>query len=241
MIVLGANSEISQAFVERCLLKGEKYPVIFLFSSEVATAERFAGHIQVKYGQNSVVIACDITEEYDWDRFKEIDTDLLFCAVGYLGKSTNEALYDMNHTEKIVNINYSRLIPIINYFAQKMEQKGHGTIIGLSSVAGERGRQSNFIYGSAKAAFTAYLSGLRNYLYGRKVHVMTVKPGFMDTKMTAHLKLNPWLTATPEQAAKSIYKAYKRKKNVVYVLPVWKWLMSVIRNIPENIFKRMNM
>ena len=129
----------------------------------------------------------------------------------------------------------------MNYFAQKFEAKRSGTIIGLSSVAGERGRQSNFIYGSAKAGFTAYLSGLRNYLYDKKVNVLSVIPGFMATKMTEGMPLNPKLTASPKQAANCIYKAYKNKKNVVYVLPIWWVIMMIIRNIPEFIFKRLKL
>ena len=122
-----------------------------------------------------------------------------------------------------------------------MESKRSGNIIALSSVAGDRGRQSNFIYGSAKAGLTAYLSGLRNYLYDKKVHVMTVKPGFMDTKMTEGLPLNPKLTASPKQAAESIYKAYKSQKNVAYVLPIWSIIMLIIKNIPEFIFKKLKL
>ena len=122
-----------------------------------------------------------------------------------------------------------------------MEAKRNGTIIALSSVAGERGRQSNFIYGSAKAGFTTYLSGLRNYLFNKKVRVMTVKPGFMDTKMTTGLPLNPKLTATPQQAANYIYKGYKNKKDEIYVLPIWWLIMLIIRNIPEFIFKKMKL
>lgn len=117
-----------------------------------------------------------------------------------------------------------------------MEAKRNGTIIGLSSVAGERGRQSNFIYGSAKAGFTAYLAGLRNYLFHKNVHVMTVIPGFMNTQMTENLQTPKPLTAEPEQAANIIYKAYKKKANVVYVTFVWWGIMMVIRNIPEFIF-----
>lgn len=122
-----------------------------------------------------------------------------------------------------------------------MEARRGGTIIALSSVAGDRGRQSNFIYGSAKAGFTAYLSGLRNYLFDKKVHVLTVKPGFMATKMTEGLPLNPKLTATPKQAANSIYKAYKSRKDVAYVLPIWWLIMMIIKNIPEFIFKKLKL
>lgn len=107
-------------------------------------------------------------KEADYNAFEQINSNLLFCAVGYLGEGTEEGLYDNKNTEKIIDINYAKLVPVLNYFAQKFESRRSGTIIGLSSVAGDRGRQSNFIYGSAKAAFTAYLSGLRNYLSDKK-------------------------------------------------------------------------
>ena len=195
----------------------------------------------MKYLQQSVVIELDITKEINYNIFDKIDSNLLFCATGFLGKGTEEGLYDHINTEKIIDINYAKLVPIINYFAQKFEGKREGTIIGLSSVAGDRGRQSNFIYGSSKAAFTAYLSGLRNYLFSKKVHVMTVKPGFMETKMTEGLPLNPKLTAKPKQAAEYIYQAYKKQKNVVYVLPIWRLIMLIIQHIPEFIFKKLKM
>lgn len=158
-----------------------------------------------------------------------------------MGEDTEEGLYDDRNTDRIIAVNYARLVPVITYFANKMERKRFGTIIGLSSVAGERGRQSNFIYGSAKAAFTAYLSGLRNYLYDKKVHVITVKPGFMATKMTEGMPLNPLLTANPPQVANYIYNAYIKKKNVVYVLPIWRFIMLIIRNIPEFVFKKLKL
>ncbi|WP_292010620.1 SDR family NAD(P)-dependent oxidoreductase [Chryseobacterium sp.] len=241
MIVLGSTSEVAQSFVEKALLEGEKFEKIYFFTSNKETTERFARHIDVKFVQQSEVIELDLMKEIDYNRFGNINSNLLFCATGYLGEGTEEGLYDNKNTERIIDINYSKLVPVMNYFAQKMENKRSGTIIGLSSVAGDRGRQSNFIYGSAKAAFTAYLSGLRNYLFDKKVHVLTIKPGFMATKMTEGLPLNPKLTATPKQAAKCIYKAYKKKKNVAYVLPVWGIIMMIIRNIPEFIFKKLKL
>lgn len=211
-----------------------------LTSSKEAT-ERFAKHIDVKFLQQSEVIEIDLTKEINYATLDKIQSNVLFCATGYLGEGSEEALYDNRNTERIIEINYSKLVPLINFFAQKFESKRAGTIIGLSSVAGERGRQSNFIYGSAKAAFTAYLSGLRNYLFDKKVHVMTVKPGFMDTKMTEGLPLNPALTATPKQAADCIYSGYKKQKNSIYVLPIWSVIMFIIRNIPEFIFKKLKL
>ncbi|PIE50916.1 MAG: 3-oxoacyl-ACP reductase [Flavobacteriales bacterium] len=241
MIVLGSNSEVAQAFVEKVLKEGKRYEKIYLFTSNRATTQKFAQHIEVKYTQSSEIFEVNLLEKLDEQKFEHIHSDLLFCATGYLGKGSEEGLYDTDNTQRIIDINYAKLVPLINHFAQKMEAKRKGAIIALSSVAGERGRQSNFIYGSAKAGFTAYLSGLRNYLFHKKVHVLTVKPGFMATKMTEGLPLNPKLTATPEQAGNCIYKAYKKEKNVVYVLPIWRLIMLIIRNIPEFIFKKLKM
>ncbi len=241
MIVLGSNSEIAQQFVEECLVKGEKYPVVYLLSSNTETTEKFAQHINVKYLQQSEIIELDLMKELDYSKFENIRSELLFCASGYLGLGTEDGLYDRDNTEKIIDINYAKLVPVLNFFAQKMESQRSGTMVVLSSVAGERGRQSNFIYGSAKAGLTAYLSGLRNYLFDKKVHILTVKPGFMATKMTEGLPLNPALTATPKQAASGIYKAYKKQKNVAYILPIWAIIMLIIRNIPEFIFKKMKL
>ena len=241
MIILGANSEVAQAFVEECLAKGEKYPVVYLLSSNPQTTEKFAGHINVKFLQHSEIIPLDLMTDVDYKTLENLQSDLLFCASGYLGLGTDEGLYDNDNTERIIDINYAKLVPVLNFFAKKMESKRSGTMVILSSVAGERGRQSNFIYGSAKAGLTAYLSGLRNFLFDKKVHVLTVKPGFMDTKMTEGLPLNPALTATPKKAAQNIYKAYKNKKDVVYVLPIWRFIMLIIKNIPEFIFKKLKL
>lgn len=241
MIVLGSNSEVAQAFVEKTLNEGEKFSKIFLLTSNKETTEKFAKHLEVKYVQQSEIIELDLLKPIDFSQLDKIDSDLLFCATGYLGDGTEEGLYDNRNTEKIIDVNYAKLVPVLNFFAGKMERQRAGTMIVLSSVAGDRGRQSNFIYGSAKAALTAYLSGLRNYLFSKKVHVLTIKPGFMATKMTEGLPLNPKLTASPKQAADGIYKAYKQKKNVAYVLPVWSIIMLIIKNIPEFIFKKLKL
>ncbi len=241
MIILGSNSEVAQAFVEKVLEEGGKYSTIYLVTSNPETTEKFARHLDVKFLQNTEIINFDLLKENEYTKLEHLSADLLFCATGFLGEGTEEGLYDSKDTANIVDINYAKLIPLLNFFAQKMERQRSGTMIVLSSVAGDRGRQSNFIYGSAKAGLTAYLSGLRNYMFNRKVHVITIKPGFMDTKMTEGLPLNPKLTATPKQAAESIYKAFKMKKNVAYVLPVWGLIMLIIRNIPEFIFKKLKL
>ena len=241
MIVLGSNSDISLAFVEKVLKEGERFPLVYLFTSNVEKSMKLANHIEAKYDQKCEIVELDLTKKNDFSKIEHVESDLLFCASGFLGKNSEEGLYDDYNTMQIVEINYSKLIVLINFFAKKMEAKGKGTIIGLSSVAGERGRQSNFIYGSAKAGFTAYLAGLRNYLFHKKVHVMTVIPGFMDTKMTADIETPKPLTAQPEQAAEIIFKAYKKKRNIVYVTFLWWGIMMIIRNIPEFIFKKLKM
>lgn len=167
MIVLGSTSEVAQAFVEKALQEGEKFEKS-IFLPQIKKPQRFARHIDVKFLQQSEIIELDLTKEIDYNVFENINSTVLFCAIGYLGEGTEEGLYDNKNTQKIIDVNYSKLVPVINYFAHKFENRRSGTIIGLSSVAGDRGRQSNFIYGSAKAAFTAYLSGLRNYLLIKK-------------------------------------------------------------------------
>ena len=122
-----------------------------------------------------------------------------------------------------------------------MLRRKKGTIVGISSVAGERGRQSNYLYGSAKAGFTAYLSGLRNRLFHKGVHVVTVQPGFVYTSMTENLKLPALLTAKPEDVADAVYQRCKKKKNIIYVKWFWRWIMLIIKIIPEFMFKKLKL
>src|SRR5690606_97752 len=139
-------------------------------------------------------------------------------------------------TLRTINTNYTGAVSILNIIAADYALQKKGCIVGISSVAGERGRQSNYIYGSAKAGFTAYLSGLRNKFYDKGVHVVTVLPGFVHTKMTENLDLPKLLTAQPEDVARSIYTAVQKKKNIIYVKWFWRWIMCIIKLIPEPIF-----
>ena len=138
-------------------------------------------------------------------------------------------------------VNYVGAVSILNIIAAKYVEAGKGVIVGISSVAGERGRQSNFFYGSAKAGFTAYLSGLRNRLFPKNVHVLTVKPGFVATKMTENMVTPKPVTATPDEVANAIYTAVEKKKNVIYVKWMWRWIMLIIRSIPESMFKKLKL
>jgi short-subunit dehydrogenase len=130
----------------------------------------------------------------------------------------------------------------LGIIANAMEAKKQGSIVCVSSVAGERGRKSNYLYGASKAALTAFLSGLRGRMAASNVHVATVIPGFIKTKMVANLPPTPKpITASAEQVADAIWKAFSKKKNVVYVLPVWWLIMFIIKCIPEAMFKKTNL
>jgi short-subunit dehydrogenase len=130
----------------------------------------------------------------------------------------------------------SLLAPIADLF----ERQGGGCIAVISSVAGDRGRGSNYVYGAAKGAVSLFLQGLRNRLHPKGVHVLTIKPGYVDTPMTAHLENNA-LFARPEDIARGIHRAIARKKDVVYLPSFWRFVMAIVRHIPEPFFKRLRL
>jgi short-subunit dehydrogenase len=146
---------------------------------------------------------------------------------------------DIQAAARVMRSNYEGPASILAVLANRFEERGSGTLVGISSVAGDRGRATNYVYGSAKAGFTAFLSGLRNRLAKHGVHVVTVLPGFVATKMTEDMDLPAKLTAQPSEVADAIARAVERKKDVIYVRPIWQLIMLIIRNIPERVFKRM--
>jgi short-subunit dehydrogenase len=240
MIVLGANSDVAKAFVEK-ILKEEALKRVYLCSSNPKLLDVFKMHLEVKYSVEVVILDFNLLSDTILIDYSSLDYNLVFCASGYLGKPAQEGILDTEDSLKVVNVNYAKLVIELNKIAADLINKGSGTIIGLSSVAGERGRQSNFLYGSAKAGFTAYLSGLRNYLTSKNCHVLTVKPGFMDTKMTEDIDTPKPLTISAEKAAQLIYKGYKSKKNTIYIAGIWRYIMTVIKLIPEFIFKKLSL
>jgi short-subunit dehydrogenase len=158
---------------------------------------------------------------------------------GYMADQ-RECESDWNKTFNTVNVNYTGIISLLNIIANDMEKNKNGFIVGVSSVAGDRGRKANYIYGSAKAAFSAYLSGLRNRLFENKVQVLTVKPGFVNTKMTQDLELPEKLTAQPEDVAKDIFNAQQKGKDILHTKGIWRFVMLIIKHIPEFMFKKMS-
>ena len=161
-------------------------------------------------------------------------------AVGYLGNQENSQR-DFVETQKIIDTNYTGVISLLNIIANDFEKRKRGFIIGISSVAGDRGRKSNYIYGSAKAALTTYLSGLRNRLSDTNVDVFTIKPGFVITNMTQGMELPAKLAAQPKEVAEDIYQAQKKGKNVIYTKWIWRWIMLVIKMIPEWKYKKIKL
>lgn len=236
VLILGATSDVGMAIARQYNQLGFK---ILLAARNPVRVQN-----EIKEWANSSLIyvtgfdASAFESHAAWVKsLPELPT-ITIVVFGYLGDHS-KAIQDWIETERIIHSNYTGAISILNIIANEYEKRGSGTIVGISSVAGERGRQSNYIYGSAKAGFTTYLSGLRNRLFSKGVHVVTVKPGFINTQMTAGLNLPKPLTASPDVVATRILKSVKSKRNVVYVFRVWYWIMLIIRNIPEFIFKRM--
>jgi len=166
--------------------------------------------------------------------------DIVVCLFGFLGDQSL-AEKDWTHSKRILDVNFIGAVSILNLIAQDFITCKSGVIVGVTSVAGDRGRQSNYLYGSAKAGFTAYLSGLRNTLYKYGIHVVTVKPGFIDSRMTTGVKTIKSLTASPEIVAHSVLRSIDKKRDIVYIYWIWRWIMLIIKLIPERIFKRLNL
>lgn len=240
VLILGATSDVAIACAR--VYAQNKYN-LFLAGRDANVLQSVASDLTIKFQVDVIVVAFDALQFDTHAAFYQSlssKPDVTICVFGLLGDQA-ESAKDWSACKRVIDSNYTGAVSILNIIANDYEQRKSGTIVGISSVAGERGRQSNFIYGSAKAGFTAYLSGLRNRLHASGVHVVTVKPGFIYTRMTENLTLPKPLTAKPEQLGKAIFKAVVKGKNVIYVLPVWRWVMLIIRNIPEGIFKKLKL
>lgn len=166
--------------------------------------------------------------------------DVAICVVGALGEQA-VGERDGAAAERVMRTNYIGPALLLGALAERFAARGSGVLVALSSVAGERGRASNYLYGSAKAGLTAFLSGLRNRLHPAGVHVVTVLPGFVATRMTDGMALPPALTATPEAVATRVVRAIGERRNVVYAKPLWRPIVAVVRALPEALFKRLRL
>ena len=238
VLILGARSDIGKATAHSFAALGHP---IQLAARRATSLDADRSDIALRYGVDVSLHEFDALDLQSHSAFiDQLPTlpEVAVCAVGLLGEqSENER--NPGAASYVMRSNYEGPASILAHLANRFEDRGHGTLVGISSVAGERGRASNYVYGSAKAGLTAFLSGLRNRLAKKGVHVVTVLPGFVATQMTEGMNLPAKLTAQPEEVAHAITRAVAKKKNTIYVRRVWWVVMAIIRNIPEFVFKRL--
>jgi short-subunit dehydrogenase len=243
VLIAGATSTIARHAAGELADRGAR---LHLAARDEAEAGRIGRDLEVRRGA-----------EVSWDSFEATDyeghehlldsatgamdgLDGVLVAVGMLGDQTR-AEAEPWHLRDVIEINYGAPASLITAAAHRFERQGEGWIAALSSVAGDRGRPSNYAYGSAKAGLTAFLEGLRGRLHESGVHVLTVKPGPTDTKMTFGMDDPPPLMAEPERVAGRIVWAIEEEKDVCYAPPIWRYIMAAIRLIPASVFKKLGL
>ncbi|WP_067732993.1 SDR family oxidoreductase [Novosphingobium naphthalenivorans] len=236
VLVIGARSDIGLAAAHRFAAAGYD---VQLAARNAAQLEADAADIALRHGVRATMHELDLLAPGTFGAFLDSLPALpqvAICAVGLLGDQA-VSQSDLEAASLVMRSNYEGPALMTGLLAERFEARGSGTLVGISSVAGDRGRASNYVYGSAKAGYTAFLSGLRNRLAKKNVHVLTVLPGFVRTRMTEGMDLPARLTADPGQVAEAIFAAVSKKRDVIYVKPVWRLVMGVIRAVPERIFK----
>jgi len=239
ILIVGAKSDIAKAIAREYAKNGYD---LYLAARNVEELADFAQDIITRTQKEVKLVELDILDfeshQSFYDSLEEKPLGIV-SSVGYLGDQ-EKAQVDFSEAKRIIDTNYTGVVSLFNIVANDFEQRRSGFMVGISSVAGDRGRKSNYIYGAAKAALTAYLSGLRNRLHDAQVQVLTVKPGFVATKMTEGMDLPEKLTASPDEVAEAVFKAQQRGKDVLYTKWIWKWIMLIIKMIPEWKFKTMS-
>ncbi len=239
VLILGARSDIARATAHAFAALGHP---IQLAARGTDNLEADKIDIETRFNVAVTLHDFDATEIESHPTFVDGLPELpeiAVSAVGFMGEQ-EENERDVVAAAKVMRANFEGPALVLGVLADRMAARGTGTVVGISSVAGDRGRASNYIYGSAKAGFTAYLSGLRNHMAKRNIHVLTVLPGFVNTTMTEGLETPEALTAEPAEVGERIVNAVKKRRNIIYVRRVWWWVMTIIRNIPEAIFKKLS-
>lgn len=242
VLVFGANSTIAKELQKIWALKG--YSLV-LVGRDQEKLNTIAQDLKVRGASSVVGVTKDLLDFSDADKFvSELweshgGFDLAFMAHGVLGDQREDEK-SVAKTLEIIEANFVSHAAFLTPLANLFEKAGRGTIAVISSVAGDRGKQSNYIYCAAKAGKIAFLSGLRNRLYSKGVSVVDLRLGFVDTAMTAHFKKGA-LWAQPEQIAKGISSAIENQRDIVYLPKIWFLIMLIIRNIPEFIFKKLKL
>lgn len=242
MVIFGATSAIAFATARKF---AEKNAQFFLVARNAEKLESVKNDLLTRGANKVSVHVADLgLSENHAELFSELeskmsDYDTALIAYGSLSDQRDCEL-DFEAVHKELDVNFISVVSILTKLANNLSAKKEGTIAVISSVAGDRGRQSNYIYGAAKGALTVLLQGLRNRLCVDGVNVLTIKPGFVDTPMTADIDKN-FLFVKPEAVAIAISNAIDKKKDVIYVPWFWRYIMLIIKLIPEFVFKRLKL
>jgi len=242
ILVLGATSGIAEA---TCRIWASQGASLFLVARNAEKLAAVAADLRTR-GASYIDIAVadlDDTEKHSELLAHAINSltgmDIAYLAHGVLGDQT-EAERDFNTAAQIIHTNFMAPASLLTWLANFCVQRHAGTLAVISSVAGDRGRKSNYLYGSSKAGLSAFLGGLRNRVDREGVTILTIKPGPTKTAMTANMPKSEKF-ADPESVAESIVSAIDKRKDVLYVPFQWQPIMFIIRNIPERIFKKLNL
>jgi len=241
VLILGATSAIARATAAAFAARGA---ALYLASRDEEELRRISADLGLRYGVevHHGLFDAEATGTHE-AFFKSVvatmpDLSGVVLAFGYLGDQ--QAARDFKTGAKVIAGNFTGAASILSHCANHFEQLQRGFIIGISSVAGDRGRQSNYVYGAAKGALSLYLQGLRNRLFSSGVRVITIKPGFVDTAMTYGMP-GLFLVASPQAIGERIFAALGKPADVVYLPWFWRHIMLIIKLIPERIFKRMKL
>lgn len=242
ILIVGATSAIAEATARLCAARGD---ALFLVGRNAARLETIATDLRVRGAASVGCFVMDATDRTIHAAMLEAATvalgglDVALLAHGTLpDQKACEASVELTLHE--IDNNALSVIALATLLAARFEAQGHGTLAAISSVAGDRGRQSNYVYGAAKGMVSLFLQGLRNRLAKKGVQVLTIKPGFVDTPMTAAFKKGA-LWAQPDDIARGILRAIVQRRDVVYLPGFWRLIMLLIRHIPERLFKRLSL
>ena len=241
-LVLGATSKIALEIAHRYAEMGH---TIVLAARNTADAERSASDIRIRHDAQCHVVQFDALDFASHPALIESVEKMagpIEIGVVAFGDMGNEGppFDNFEAGRRVIGINFTGAASLCELMATRMAARKRGLIIGLSSVAGDRGRQSNYIYGSAKGAFTLFLQGLRNRLFHEGVHVMCVRLGFVNTRMTYGMKTAIPI-AEPDVVSRIVVRRGLSKANDIYVPGFWRFIMLMIRSIPEFLFKRLKL
>ena len=246
ILVIGATSAIAEHCARLWAADGAK---LFLVGRNAKRLAMIADDLRVRGQAHGVQVASFVMDSNDTASHQA----MLDAALGYLGKMdatliAHGTLPDQKACEESVDMTLAEIagnglsvIALATRLANVFERQGSGCLAAIGSVAGDRGRQSNYTYGAAKALVDRFFEGLRNRLAPKGVSVLLVKPGFVDTPMTAAFDKGGPLWAAPERVAREIVAAMASGRQVLYTPWFWRWIMLVIRHIPERIFVRLKL